>query len=103
MTSCLPDLYHTHNLAAATVSYACILDFCLGGAPGIEPEQRARPVTSTIDAILHIILSHLDSFCSSIAGIGFYTIEYDKMGSIGVEPIPMDFQSIASTELAYFP
>ena len=25
------------------------------------------------------------------------------MGSVGVEPTPMDFQSIASTELAYFP
>lgn len=25
------------------------------------------------------------------------------MGSIGVEPIPADFQSAASTELAYFP
>ena len=26
-----------------------------------------------------------------------------QMGSVGVEPTPMDFQSIASTELAYFP
>lgn len=26
-----------------------------------------------------------------------------QMGSVGVEPTPADFQSAASTELAYFP
>lgn len=29
--------------------------------------------------------------------------QQSRVGSVGVEPTPMDFQSIASTELAYFP